>query len=176
MAQWSWLTGISLVIGGLLADPVTHYPGLFGANSIFGGPDGVTWMKEFPYALPNLLSASLLLIEAVVVFVGLRETLESRKWHRDRGLEVGRTLKYLILRVFKLGGAGGYTLLGGNKENEDTALDAGNQEEDIEMSTAGKDKVLPPLKPKPKLPVTRIWTRNVLFTLLSIAVFDFHMG
>ena len=31
-------------------------------------------------------------------------------------------------------------------------------------------------KPVHRLPFSKIWTSNVVFTLLSTAIFDFHMG
>jgi len=31
-------------------------------------------------------------------------------------------------------------------------------------------------RPPQRLPFRRVWTSNVLWTLVSIAIFDFHMG
>jgi len=64
---------IGPVLGGILADPVGSYPGLFGDDSIFGGKSGVWWMKHWPYALPNLLSAFFLFAAATGVLLGLEE-------------------------------------------------------------------------------------------------------
>ena len=64
---------IGPILGGLLADPVASYPKLFGENSVYGGEDGVWWMKHWPYALPNLLSAIFLFWSAVGVVFGLEE-------------------------------------------------------------------------------------------------------
>ena len=64
---------IGPILGGMLADPVGSYPGLFGDNSTFGGKHGVWWMKQWPYALPNLLSASFLFTAAAGVVFGLEE-------------------------------------------------------------------------------------------------------
>lgn len=64
---------IGPVLGGVLADPVGSYPALFGANSTLGGKNGVWWMKHWPYALPNLLSAFFLFIAATGVVLGLDE-------------------------------------------------------------------------------------------------------
>jgi hypothetical protein len=66
-------TIIGPIIGGLLAEPVTNYPGLFGPGSLIGGKDGVQWMMNYPYALPNLISACFLLGSAFVVILGLEE-------------------------------------------------------------------------------------------------------
>lgn len=64
---------IGPVLGGILADPVGSYPTLFGNGSIFGGKNGVWWMKRWPYALPNLLSALFLFTAALGVILGLEE-------------------------------------------------------------------------------------------------------
>lgn len=45
-------TIVGPVLGGLLADPVGSYPGVFGPGTLLGGRDGVWWMREWPYALP----------------------------------------------------------------------------------------------------------------------------
>lgn len=51
-------------MGGLLADPAGSYPTVFG---------NVQWMKKFPYALPNIVSAGLLFAATLGVFFGLNE-------------------------------------------------------------------------------------------------------
>lgn len=66
------------VLGGLLADPVTNYPGVFGKNSTLGGQDGVWWLQYWPYALPNIISAIFLLGSALAVIFGLEEVRISR--------------------------------------------------------------------------------------------------
>ena len=64
---------IGPVLGGLLSDPVGSYPKVFGEESLLGGKDGVWWLKHWPYALPNLLSAIFLFSSAVAVLFGLEE-------------------------------------------------------------------------------------------------------
>lgn len=64
---------IGPMLGGLLASPVKNYPGIFGDNSLFGGAHGVHWMKQWPYALPNLVNASILFVAAMGMFFGLEE-------------------------------------------------------------------------------------------------------
>lgn len=61
------------IMGGLLADPISSYPSVFGKDSIFGGRGGVSWMKTYPYALPNLVSAVFLAFSAMALMVGLEE-------------------------------------------------------------------------------------------------------
>ena len=64
---------IGPILGGLLSDPVRSYPSVFGEDSLFGGKHGVTWMKRWPYALPNLISAVFLFSSAMTVVFGLEE-------------------------------------------------------------------------------------------------------
>lgn len=64
-------------LGGLLAEPVTSWPGVFGVGSWFGGEVGVQWMKKYPYALPNLISACFLMTSAIIVVLALEEVSHS---------------------------------------------------------------------------------------------------
>lgn len=64
---------IGPILGGLLSDPVGSYPTVFGDRSVLGGRDGVWWMRHWPYALPNLISAVFLFMSAAAVVFGLEE-------------------------------------------------------------------------------------------------------
>ena len=64
---------IGPILGGLLSDPVSSYPKIFGSHSVLGGEKGVWWLRHWPYALPNLLSAFFLLMSAAAVMFGLEE-------------------------------------------------------------------------------------------------------
>ena len=55
---------IGPILGGLLADPAGTYPNIFG---------DVEFLKKYPYAAPNLLSAFILLCASLGVFLGLAE-------------------------------------------------------------------------------------------------------
>lgn len=65
---------IGPVMGGLLSDPAQSYPGLFG---------DIAWMKKYPYALPNLVSAAILFCSFMGVFLGLNEV---RRCHGSKTL------------------------------------------------------------------------------------------
>lgn len=64
---------IGPILGGSLADPVNNLPHLFGPGSVLGGKEGVWWMRHWPYALPNILSAIFIFMSLVAVFLGLEE-------------------------------------------------------------------------------------------------------
>lgn len=55
---------IGPVLGGILADPAGSYPSVFGH---------IVWLKKFPYAPPNILSAFFLFCASLGVFFGLSE-------------------------------------------------------------------------------------------------------
>lgn len=55
---------IGPMLGGLLADPVASWPGVFG---------GIGWMERWKYALPNLVSAVFLAGSWVAGFLFLKE-------------------------------------------------------------------------------------------------------
>lgn len=77
-----WCLGsiVGPMIGGALARPCISYPSLFPAGSI--------WDK-YPYLLPNLFSAFIVLIGVVNGILFLEETHCEKKLKRDRGLELG---------------------------------------------------------------------------------------
>ncbi|KAI1115351.1 MFS general substrate transporter [Nemania sp. NC0429] len=77
-----WCLGsiIGPMIGGALARPCVSYPSLF--------TPGTIW-DRYPYLLPNLFSALIVLVGVVNGFLFLEETHSQKKMERDRGLELG---------------------------------------------------------------------------------------
>lgn len=159
-------------------DPTIAYPHLFGPNSTFGGADGVKWMESYPYAMANLLSTVLLCGEAVFVALFLEETLQG-----FQGFDIGNFNPINIGKAawMKLKGAKdkGYRVV------NDTAARRGllnggeySREGSVEldrMDANGRNEKGNQPAPS-RLPFRRIWTSNVCWTLISIAIFDFHMG
>ncbi|KAI1738876.1 MFS general substrate transporter [Xylaria scruposa] len=77
-----WCLGsiIGPMIGGALARPCVSYPNLF--------PPGTIW-DRYPYLLPNLFSAFVVLVGVINGLLFLEETHAQKKMERDRGLELG---------------------------------------------------------------------------------------
>ncbi|KIW30705.1 uncharacterized protein PV07_02413 [Cladophialophora immunda] len=69
--------------GGSLVHPVERYPEVFGRLKL---------LKEYPFALPNLLISILFLCGITAGFLFLHETLEEKKSNRDCGLILGKLL------------------------------------------------------------------------------------
>ncbi|KAL4876278.1 ASST-domain-containing protein [Aspergillus karnatakaensis] len=156
------------VMGGMLSDPVRSYPALFGPNSSFGGEKGVQWLMEYPYALPMLANFIFLTFCAGCVALGLEETLEACKG--KPGLRVftlrlaGRAVRAIIPSSSPL-----YSRLPFADHEESGPL-LGAETFELE------EKAAKSRKHTRTLPFRRIWTKNVLCTLLAQAFFDFQMG
>ncbi|KAI0409051.1 major facilitator superfamily domain-containing protein [Xylaria palmicola] len=77
-----WCLGsiIGPMIGGALARPCISYPSLFAPGTIW---------DRYPYLLPNLFSALIVVVGVVNGFLFLEETHAQKKTERDRGLELG---------------------------------------------------------------------------------------
>ena len=167
---------IGPVMGGVLADPAGTYPSLFGRNSIFGGQAGVRWMVYWPYLTPNLMSAVVVSVSLLTIFFGLDETLSSVEDKPDRGRELGRRLWNSIHRKKHR-----YATLetiderptNTNEEQREGLLSEDRRTGDIESKPTAKPAKS---KSKKKLPFRRIWTANVLFTLLAHFTTAFHLG
>jgi hypothetical protein len=87
------------ILGGLLADPAGNYPASFGS---------IAWLKQWPYALPNIVSSVFLFLSATIVLLGLEEVRnpsvdgkldlllmcskshEMLRYKPDSGLRIGR--------------------------------------------------------------------------------------
>jgi MFS family permease len=157
------------ILSGILSEPLENFPHLFAAGSTFGGPDGIQWMKKYPYALPNLLCTVLLLAEALLVHYGLEETLKGK-----RRFEPIRFIKetYANMNDAK---SNGYRKL--QEVQREGLLSTSERNGSLELerlhSNGEKADPTPVIQ---RLSFRRIWTPNVLWTLLSIAIFDFHMG
>ncbi|OCL13134.1 MFS general substrate transporter, partial [Glonium stellatum] len=168
---------IGPVLGGLLADPVGSYPSLFGPGSPLGGKNGVYWMTRWPYALPNLMSAVFLVTSACAVVFSLEETHETLQQRPDYGLRFGKWLRRKLC-----GGARshGYNALPGDDNFVTERLSTDLELQPTPTTAASRtgqlsDKPASPIRRR-KLPFNRIWTRNVIITLISHGLLAMHVG
>ncbi|KAI0007445.1 MFS general substrate transporter [Xylariaceae sp. FL0662B] len=169
------------ILGGVLSDPAGSYPDTFGEVDFF---------LKFPYATPNLVSASFLSIALVMCWMFLEETHDSFRNRRDWGITLRRKIASLFRRNKD---AIAYTPL----HSRDTSISIS-----VEMSptTPRHSSDEPPPPPPPPalavaasnnkkgtttshhrrytrtLPFRRIFTRNVVFTLVAHFFLAFHVG
>jgi hypothetical protein len=70
---------------------VRQYPGLFGKSAL---------LAKYPYALPNIVIAALLLLTGVTGQLFLRETLDSKRDKRGLSLRIGQFPKRFVKAMF----------------------------------------------------------------------------
>ncbi|KAF7188073.1 Major facilitator superfamily multidrug transporter mfsB [Pseudocercospora fuligena] len=161
------------ILAGLLTDPTVNLPRLFGPNSTFGGAEGVLWMQRYPYAAANLISTVLLLIEAAIVHFGLKETLKGRVPMDISKFDPLTIVRNAYSQVMQMKDQGYRMLQQSQREGLLSGQEGRGSVEMDRLTTTGEKHEIRPVQ---RLAFSRIWTTNVLWTLLSIAIFDFHMG
>ncbi|KAK0660414.1 major facilitator superfamily domain-containing protein [Cercophora samala] len=155
-------TIIGPILGGVLSDPAGSYPSLFG---------DIWFFRKFPYAAPNILSATFL-------FCAILLTLDLCAGQRDRGLEIGHSVK---LWVSQKRSKGGYSRLPAEDpiavDIETHPLTLGPDSQHSSISDAA------PFKPKyarrrytQRLPFRRIFTQNVVSTFMASCLLSLHVG
>jgi hypothetical protein len=146
---------IGPVLGGILSDPAGSYPSLFGNISFF---------IKFPYAAPNIVSSLFLFSAAVAVWLGLEETLDALgDVPPDLGSRLGKRLVVLYRKRFGASPeAEGYSSVPAS----DLELRGGD-----ETPTRKQTK-----RYTQRLPFRRIFTRNVIVTLVAQFFLTFHVG
>src|SRR6202043_2065334 len=75
------------------ADPAKQYPNLFGGSKFF---------IKFPYALPNLATASFLFLSSIFGFFYMKETLDSKKDKDDLGIRLRRFIWRMVSSFYRL--------------------------------------------------------------------------
>ncbi|OCK75989.1 MFS general substrate transporter [Lepidopterella palustris CBS 459.81] len=162
---------IGPILGGILADPVGSYPSIFGPGSALGGKNGVYWMTRWPYALPNLMSAIFLLASAFAVILFLEETDEVLKQKTDYGLRLGNWVRRKLF-----GRDESYSAV---PMDETFMLERRSTDLELQPTPTSANSTTP-ISHKParrrKLPFRRIWTRNVIITLISHGLLAMHVG
>ncbi|PMD28901.1 MFS general substrate transporter [Hyaloscypha variabilis F] len=157
---------IGLALGGCLADPIVNLPWLFGPTGVwnFGkDPEGVAWMRAYPFALPTLFNAAVLSISLFFGVFFLKETMPGKTDHKDYGIVVGEAMKSLYRRIFHKESGSGYGY-------------ASLQEEDLGNEVSNQLEPPTPKTPGFGLSITSraIYTREVLVTIVSFGLLPLH--
>ncbi|KAK6331556.1 hypothetical protein TWF718_002105 [Orbilia javanica] len=137
-----------LALGGLLATPTKNLPWLFG---------GIKWMEKYPFALPTMVNAMVLSFALILAVGGLKETLPLKIGQRDIGLELGRRVMRLVLRLR----AHGYQALNDDEESK-TELTAYPSRQPGPSSSGMQSQ-----------PVT-LKTKTIAVTLAGFTLLPFH--
>jgi hypothetical protein len=132
-------------------------------GGLLSSENGNGVLKAYPYAPPNIFAAAVYALAAIGVFLGLEETLEHFK-HAE-GSVIQRLWKKLTTR--KDNDDHGYTAISSEEPDSPTSPVKLNQYHD--------ENIIPP-KPKAKLPFRRIWTWNVLCTMLAHFIIAGHIA
>ncbi|KAJ5895136.1 hypothetical protein N7495_006827 [Penicillium taxi] len=160
---------IGPILGGLLAEPVHNFPGLFGPGSFIGGKDGVWWMQNWPFALPNLINAIFIFVALCSVFLGLDESHETARYRGDWGRKLGKRIYRAFTRRPEY-----YRPLARTSGDESLFIDA----DFVGRNSSESSSPIRSRRPHPvahKRPAFRqIWTRNVLLTILAQFLLCFH--
>ncbi|KAI1844856.1 hypothetical protein JX266_009084 [Neoarthrinium moseri] len=80
---WSIGSIFGPAFGGFFARPAQQFPSIFGNSAFF---------NAYPFALPNILGSIIFLISLTTGSLFLKETLASKRNHRDWGLILGERL------------------------------------------------------------------------------------
>ncbi|KAL8929347.1 MAG: hypothetical protein Q9172_000520 [Xanthocarpia lactea] len=91
---WSLGSILGPLIGGSLADPCKNYPGIFAQRTLF---------EAYPFLLPNIVCAMILVVGILIGIFFLEETHQEKRYRRDIGLEAGRKILSLFDRQQGLG-------------------------------------------------------------------------
>ncbi|KAJ5811992.1 hypothetical protein N7474_008293 [Penicillium riverlandense] len=159
---------IGPILGGSLADPTHSFPQLFGPGSVFGGKNGVWWMQQWPYALPNVLSAIFIFASLSAVFLGLDETHETARYRKDWGRSLGKRIVQALSRRPRH-----YRPL--TQSGDDDSIYLEGSVGTWSGPSSPVNTRAPQIPRRHKRPGFRqIWTRNVLLTLLVQFLLAIH--
>ncbi|KAI1818634.1 major facilitator superfamily domain-containing protein [Poronia punctata] len=171
--SFSVASSLGPLMGGVLADPTMTLPGFFGEGAIWG----YDWIFKYPYALPSLINTVTLALTGLVVFFGLEETSSKRRHKFDLGLHLSRRFRTSILRrpVDQ-----GYHKLETFNNTPDSPTINFNVEKGFDLQQQRQQAPIPSKSQTSTrsrtLPFRRVWTRNVILTLVTEALFDFQLG
>ncbi|KAM3435322.1 hypothetical protein MY4824_004903 [Beauveria thailandica] len=176
---------IGPILGGLLSDPAGSYPSLLGR---------VRFLRAYPYALPNIVSAVFLAAAALAVWLGIEETLDALRDDAagggpDLGLRLGQRLLELARRLWTAAlrrrgqthdaDRGEYSAL----STHDVELAGTSSDAEARSSSASSARGNHGAKPRrrgarytQRLPFRQIFTRNVILVFVAQFFLTFHIG
>ncbi|MCJ1420945.1 hypothetical protein MMC32_007305 [Xylographa parallela] len=161
---------VGLALGGALADPVENIPSLFGPQGMLNwsrSPEGVHWMRVYPFALPTIVNAGALAFSLLLAVGGLEETLPGQSG-KDYGLILTHRFARLIKRTISASWRSGFESMQLDKYTESSPLG-----DLVHDPTIGRP-LQPRRPPDIQAAIQPIWNRDVLTTIISFALLPLH--
>ncbi|OTB08109.1 hypothetical protein M426DRAFT_201156 [Hypoxylon sp. CI-4A] len=183
-----WCLGsiIGPMIGGALARPCISYPSIFAPGTIW---------DRYPYLLPNLFSAFIVVIGVVNGILFLEETHAEKKLKRDRGLELGNWILSGLPIIgkcaeprdekSKMAEMESQPLLDNDHEDDEQLPGYQTNENTPENSPRIRSASVPSIswdsldlenahEEETNLGISRIFTRPVVLNIISFGILAFH--
>ncbi|KAF2860289.1 MFS general substrate transporter [Piedraia hortae CBS 480.64] len=155
-----WSVGIIVgpAVGGYFASPAESFPGSFLDIPLF---------RRFPYALPNLICASLMLVSIVIGYLTLEETHpDMQPWSTKEDLEHTDTVT-----PYSAQGSTQYQAV--NLERPETYGTFTEVNEDVgEEWNLRRDGTSRP--PSLKGNSGRVFTKRIMMLMLALGIFTYH--
>ncbi|KAK6515868.1 hypothetical protein TWF281_004459 [Arthrobotrys megalospora] len=163
---WSLGSIIGPTLGGMLAEPVSHYPQYFSKGSLF---------DKFPYLLPNIICTAICIIGAVTGILFLDETHPELIDQPDRGRNVGFWIQDALSSIFWRRSSGkkdGDALVTGATETSPLLGSESPQDSPSPSPTLTPDSR--PSSVTSQKPLASPWTPQVLHNVFAYAIVAFH--
>ncbi|KAI1826552.1 major facilitator superfamily domain-containing protein [Xylaria intraflava] len=152
----------SPIVAGLLADLAAQYPDSFGLIPFF---------REFPYAPPAMASSFVAFAAFILAFFMLKETHPVACHRYDPGLDIASRIASLFTRR---------KTLSEEQHHSPVAQSEADQDEEATRLLSGEENETAPPDDRAKvekqiLPLRRMFTRNLCFTLAAYGIFEAHI-
>jgi hypothetical protein len=160
--MWSMGTIIGPVIGGTLARPAIYYPSIFASDGLFG---------RFPYLLPNLVCAALILVAMIQGYCFLEETHPDLQQHEEEEEEEDEEVEddYIIpderQRLWVRSGS----IFSTTGPGFDLRRGSYGTLQPVKVLIA-VDEILPPDRTQPP----KAFTHRVVMLILALVIFSYH--
>ncbi|PUU78672.1 major facilitator superfamily domain-containing protein [Tuber borchii] len=163
-----WCLGsiIGPTLGGLLAEPVKRYPAVFHPGGVF---------EEYPYLLPSLVSASILVVGIIIGTLFLEETHQILREKPDIGVRAGRKIVGFFKRHSSsrgnIKGPKGYS--SPHNQQEEGLLVSGGSEYST-FANAPTTNITEEEQVRKRPPTTKTFTTPVVLLIVSYGILAYH--
>ncbi|KAG0636165.1 major facilitator superfamily domain-containing protein [Tuber brumale] len=162
-----WCLGsiVGPALGGLLAEPVKQYPAVFHPGGIF---------EEYPYLLPNLVSASILAVGIAIGILFLEETHEILREKPDIGVRTGRKIVKFFKGHSSKGKIEGQEGCGSPPNDGEERLLASGSSEYSTFPNALATNITEEDQVRKRPPITKTFTTPVILLIVSYGILAYH--